>query len=94
MCAMVSRIHMMFYILIKGYTVPENQGTHDKYNQIQKYQPYWCLIKKYILYFQDFEFSLTLLKHGYCKISGSFEKNFVQIINFRDFSFDKINTSN
>ena len=26
---------MTFYILIKGYTVPANQGTHDKLDQIQ-----------------------------------------------------------
>ena len=26
--------HMTFYILIKGYRVPGNQGTHDKLDQI------------------------------------------------------------
>ena len=35
MCAQVSRVHITFYILIKGHTVPENQGTHDKLNQIR-----------------------------------------------------------
>ena len=35
MCALVSRVHMMFYVLIKKYTVPGNQGPHDKLNQIQ-----------------------------------------------------------
>ena len=30
MCTLVSREHMTFYILTKGYTVTENQGTHDK----------------------------------------------------------------
>ena len=34
MCAMVSRVHMKFYILTKGYIVPGNHGTHDKLNQI------------------------------------------------------------
>ena len=34
-CTMVSRVHMTFCIIIKGYTVPGNQGTHDKLNQIQ-----------------------------------------------------------
>ena len=34
MCALVSRVHMMFYTLRKGYTVPGNQGIHDKLNQI------------------------------------------------------------
>ena len=33
-CTLVSRVHMMFYILTKGYTVFGNQGTHDKLNQI------------------------------------------------------------
>ena len=27
MCTLVSRVHMTFYVLIKGYTVPENQDT-------------------------------------------------------------------
>ena len=36
LCILVSRVHMPFYILTKGYTVPGNQGTHDKLNQIQK----------------------------------------------------------
>ena len=26
---LVFRVHMAFHILIKGYTVPESQGTHD-----------------------------------------------------------------
>ena len=30
MCALVSRVHMMFYILKNGYTVSGNQGVHDK----------------------------------------------------------------
>ena len=34
MNTLVSRVHMKFYILKKGYIVPENQGTHDKLNQI------------------------------------------------------------
>ena len=36
MFTLVSRVHMTFYILEKGYTVPGNQGTHDKLNQIPK----------------------------------------------------------
>ena len=36
MCTLVSRVHMAFYISTKRYTVPENQGTHDKLNKIQK----------------------------------------------------------
>ena len=32
MCTLVSRVHMTFYMLIKGYTVPGFQGTHDKLN--------------------------------------------------------------
>ena len=35
MCILVSRVHMMFYILTKGYTIPGNRGKHDKLNQIQ-----------------------------------------------------------
>ena len=35
MCARVSRVHMTFHILTKRYTVPGNQGTHEKLNQIQ-----------------------------------------------------------
>ena len=35
MCALVSRVHMMFFTLIKGYTVSGNQGLHDKLNQIR-----------------------------------------------------------
>ena len=34
MCFLVSRVHMTFYILTKGNTVPANQGTRDKLNQI------------------------------------------------------------
>ena len=34
MCTLVSRVHMTFYILKKGYIVPGNQGTFDKLNQI------------------------------------------------------------
>ena len=30
MCTLDSWVHMTFYILRKGYTVPGNQGTHDK----------------------------------------------------------------
>ena len=30
MCTLVYRIHMTFHIPTKGYTVTENQGTHDK----------------------------------------------------------------
>ena len=33
-CALVSRVHLTFYILTKGYMVPGNQGTQDKFNQI------------------------------------------------------------
>ena len=32
----VSKVHMMFYTLRKGHTVPGNQGIHDKLNEIQK----------------------------------------------------------
>ena len=35
MCTLVSRVHMTFYIFIEGHTVPGNQGTHDKLNQIK-----------------------------------------------------------
>ena len=35
MCALVSMVHMTFYILTKGYIVFGNQGTHDKLNQIE-----------------------------------------------------------
>ena len=31
MCTIVYRVHMNFYKLTKGYTVPGNQGTHDKH---------------------------------------------------------------
>ena len=34
MCTLVSRVHMSFYALIKGYIVPGNQGTHDKLKRI------------------------------------------------------------
>ena len=33
-CTLASRVHMTFYILTKRYTVPGNQGIHDKLNQI------------------------------------------------------------
>ena len=29
-------VHMTFYILIKGYTVPGTQGTHGNLNQIRQ----------------------------------------------------------
>ena len=35
MCNLVSRAHFTYYILRKGYTVPGNQGTNDKLNQIR-----------------------------------------------------------
>ena len=34
MFTLISRVHMTFYILKKGYIVPGNQGTFDKLNQI------------------------------------------------------------
>ena len=34
-CTFVSRVHMTFYILTKGNTVPENQGTRDELYQIR-----------------------------------------------------------
>ena len=36
MCTLVSRAHMTFYILTKWYTVPVNQGTYNKLNQIRR----------------------------------------------------------
>ena len=36
MCTLVSRVHMTFHILTKGYIAPGNQGTYDKLNQIHK----------------------------------------------------------
>ena len=35
MCTLVSRVHLTFYMITKGHTVPGNHGTHDKLNQIQ-----------------------------------------------------------
>ena len=40
MFALVSRVHMMFYILRKRYTVSRNQGTHDKLNHIPQLHTY------------------------------------------------------
>ena len=37
MCTLVFRVHMTFYSLTKGYTVPGNQGIHDKLNQIRRF---------------------------------------------------------
>ena len=34
MCVLVSGVRMTFYIPTKRYTVPGNQGTYDKLNQI------------------------------------------------------------
>ena len=34
-CTLVSRVQMTFSILTKTWTVPGNQGTHDKLNLIQ-----------------------------------------------------------
>ena len=36
MCTPVSRVQMTFYVQTKRYTVPGNQGTQDKLNQIQR----------------------------------------------------------
>ena len=35
MGTLVSRVHLTFYILTKGYMVSGNLGTHDKLNQIR-----------------------------------------------------------
>ena len=35
MCTLVSRENMTFYIFAIWYTVPGNQGAHDKLNQIR-----------------------------------------------------------
>ena len=35
MCTLVFRVHLTFHKLTKGYTVPGNQNTHDKLNQIE-----------------------------------------------------------
>ena len=37
MCTLVSRKHMTFYVLTKVCTVPGNQGTHVKPNQVRKF---------------------------------------------------------
>ena len=37
MCVLVSRVYVMFYILRKGYTVPGNQGPHEKLYQIPNF---------------------------------------------------------
>ena len=39
MCTLVSRVHIPFYKLFKGYTVPGNQSAHDKLNQFEKVNP-------------------------------------------------------
>ena len=36
MCTLVSSVHMSFHKLTKGYLVPGNQGTYDKFNPFQK----------------------------------------------------------
>ena len=40
MCTLFSRVRMTFCILIKWYTLPGNQGTHDKHYQIQNFYGY------------------------------------------------------
>ena len=47
MCTLVWRIHITFYIPTQGCTVPGNQGTHDKLNQIrclERFESYVNLI--------------------------------------------------
>ena len=34
MCALVSRVHIMFHKLTKGYIVPGNYSTHGRLNKI------------------------------------------------------------
>ena len=43
MSTLVFRVHMMFYILSKGYKVPGNQGTPDKLNQILWLEELWYI---------------------------------------------------
>ena len=33
-CTLVFMVHIVFYILTKGYIAPGNRGSHDKLNQI------------------------------------------------------------
>ena len=37
-CTLISRVHMTFYMLSKGYTVPRILGTRDKLSLIRKKQ--------------------------------------------------------
>ena len=37
MRTLVYGVHMKFYMPKKGYTVPGNQGIHDKLNQIRNF---------------------------------------------------------
>ena len=52
MCTLVSRVYITFYILSKGYTVPENQCTHNKLNQIQVIYRFKKF--EYVICFWDF----------------------------------------
>ena len=49
MYTLVSRVHMTFYVLTKGYTVPENQGTYDKLNQIRGFNKSFELYKLFLI---------------------------------------------
>ena len=40
MCTLVFRLHRTFYILIKGYTVTEKQGTHDKPIKVKTFESF------------------------------------------------------
>ena len=46
---------MTVYILTKGYTVPGNQGTHDKLNQVQKFYQKVNLVIHFYLDMQGFQ---------------------------------------
>ena len=44
MCTLETRVYVKYFIVIKGYTVPGNQGTYDKLNQIHFFEGGWYLM--------------------------------------------------
>ena len=66
MCTLETMVPITFYVLTKGYTDPENQGTHYKLKRTVS--PWWILSVRYVLltfFHRNVEFLIILLYTTY-----------------------------
>ena len=72
MCTLVSRVHMMFYILTKWFAVPGIQSTHDKHNKIKSVLTFRILhfISMEYFYNKLSMFVLLILKNTNISVFG------------------------